>query len=237
MRPLRVGQAPQDRLPGPLAKANTDLLPISAQIPQIMLVIDEGAEILASTDRQHEQARREDPGSDPDRPRHGHPHRAHRARCHRQRAEQPHDPPRGQGARRPHRWRDRGHGPEQDVPRHPRPAASTRPRYKGAGFMGTPESAGRAVQGWRILPTRSARSSPPPPTGTPRSMPCPPRPPGPPTRGAGTPSAPHGCATPHPRPGNREFRQTSHGPVEQRRWLNLSALRARPAAGRRTQRI
>ncbi|MFC8200304.1 hypothetical protein ACFUTV_33670 [Streptomyces sp. NPDC057298] len=35
-----------------LAKANTDLLPISAKIPQIMLVIDEGAEILASTDRQ-----------------------------------------------------------------------------------------------------------------------------------------------------------------------------------------
>ncbi|MFH8452683.1 hypothetical protein ACH4CD_25990 [Streptomyces fungicidicus] len=35
-----------------LAKANTDLLPISARIPQIMLVIDEGAEILASPDRQ-----------------------------------------------------------------------------------------------------------------------------------------------------------------------------------------
>ncbi|AEM80599.1 hypothetical protein [Streptomyces violaceusniger] len=34
-----------------LAKANTDLLPISPAIPQIMLVIDEGAEILASTDR------------------------------------------------------------------------------------------------------------------------------------------------------------------------------------------
>ncbi|MFF8944533.1 hypothetical protein ACF1A5_20125 [Streptomyces sp. NPDC014864] len=35
-----------------LAKANTDLLPISPKIPQIMLVIDEGAEILASPDRQ-----------------------------------------------------------------------------------------------------------------------------------------------------------------------------------------
>ncbi|MFJ8005568.1 hypothetical protein [Streptomyces fagopyri] len=35
-----------------LAKANTDLLPVSAKIPQIMLVIDEGAEILASPDRQ-----------------------------------------------------------------------------------------------------------------------------------------------------------------------------------------
>ncbi|WP_328757775.1 hypothetical protein [Streptomyces sp. NBC_00271] len=35
-----------------LSKANTDLLPISAKIPQIMLVIDEGAEILVSTDRQ-----------------------------------------------------------------------------------------------------------------------------------------------------------------------------------------
>ncbi|WP_333740845.1 hypothetical protein [Streptomyces sp. IBSBF 2806] len=35
-----------------LSKANTDLLPVSAQIPQIMLVVDEGAEILVSTDRQ-----------------------------------------------------------------------------------------------------------------------------------------------------------------------------------------
>ncbi|MGW3629118.1 hypothetical protein ACWD7F_02995 [Streptomyces sp. NPDC005122] len=35
-----------------LSKANTDVLPVSARIPQIMLVIDEGAEILASPDRQ-----------------------------------------------------------------------------------------------------------------------------------------------------------------------------------------
>ncbi|MER5914642.1 hypothetical protein ABT124_30255 [Streptomyces sp. NPDC001982] len=35
-----------------LARHNTDLLPISSKIPQIMLVIDEGAEILASPDRQ-----------------------------------------------------------------------------------------------------------------------------------------------------------------------------------------
>ncbi|GGX66095.1 hypothetical protein [Streptomyces anandii] len=35
-----------------LARHNTDLLPISPQVPQIMLVIDEGAEILASPDRQ-----------------------------------------------------------------------------------------------------------------------------------------------------------------------------------------
>ncbi|MET8805550.1 hypothetical protein [Streptomyces sp. NPDC004546] len=34
-----------------LARHNTDLLPISPKIPQIMLVIDEGAEILASGDR------------------------------------------------------------------------------------------------------------------------------------------------------------------------------------------
>ncbi|MFJ5638472.1 hypothetical protein [Streptomyces sp. NPDC093223] len=38
-----------------LARANTDLLPISPRIPQIMLVIDEGAEILVSTDRQMKQ--------------------------------------------------------------------------------------------------------------------------------------------------------------------------------------
>ncbi len=34
-----------------MAERNTDQLPISARIPQIMLVIDEGAEILTSTDR------------------------------------------------------------------------------------------------------------------------------------------------------------------------------------------
>ncbi|GGV05997.1 hypothetical protein GCM10010260_49290 [Streptomyces filipinensis] len=38
-----------------LAKANTDLLPVSARIPQIILVIDEGAEILVSTDREMKQ--------------------------------------------------------------------------------------------------------------------------------------------------------------------------------------
>ncbi|MFF8843799.1 hypothetical protein ACF08N_13935 [Streptomyces sp. NPDC015127] len=35
-----------------MSKANTDLLPISDRIPQIMIVIDEGAEILASSDKQ-----------------------------------------------------------------------------------------------------------------------------------------------------------------------------------------
>ena len=34
-----------------LSQKNTDLLPVSAKIPQIMLVIDEGAEILASNDK------------------------------------------------------------------------------------------------------------------------------------------------------------------------------------------
>lgn len=35
-----------------LSQANTDLLPVSSAIPQVMLVIDEGAEILASNDPQ-----------------------------------------------------------------------------------------------------------------------------------------------------------------------------------------
>ncbi|OEJ45838.1 hypothetical protein AR457_18535 [Streptomyces agglomeratus] len=35
-----------------MSQANTDLLPISNHIPQIMIVIDEGAEILASSDKQ-----------------------------------------------------------------------------------------------------------------------------------------------------------------------------------------
>ncbi|MFJ7998906.1 hypothetical protein ACIQ7D_17420 [Streptomyces sp. NPDC096310] len=34
-----------------MSQANTDLLPVSPAIPQIMLVVDEGAEILASTDK------------------------------------------------------------------------------------------------------------------------------------------------------------------------------------------
>ncbi|KPI00251.1 cell division FtsK/SpoIIIE [Actinobacteria bacterium OV450] len=35
-----------------MADANTDLLPVSPNLPQIMLIVDEGAEILASTDRE-----------------------------------------------------------------------------------------------------------------------------------------------------------------------------------------
>ncbi|MGW1489701.1 hypothetical protein [Streptomyces sp. NPDC002402] len=34
-----------------MSRANTDLLPVSAKIPQIMLVVDEGAEILTSNDK------------------------------------------------------------------------------------------------------------------------------------------------------------------------------------------
>ncbi|OKI67443.1 hypothetical protein [Streptomyces sp. MJM1172] len=47
---LRVGLQRKRAYQDLMAKANTDLLPISADIPQIMLVIDEGAEILVSTD-------------------------------------------------------------------------------------------------------------------------------------------------------------------------------------------
>ncbi|MFF4493398.1 hypothetical protein [Streptomyces sp. NPDC001546] len=47
---LRVGLYRKKAYQDLMAKANTDLLPISAQIPQIMLVIDEGAEILVSTE-------------------------------------------------------------------------------------------------------------------------------------------------------------------------------------------
>ncbi|MGW6822063.1 hypothetical protein [Streptomyces sp. NPDC055005] len=49
---LRVGLYRKQAYQDLMAKANTDLLPISAEIPQIMLVIDEGAEILASNDPQ-----------------------------------------------------------------------------------------------------------------------------------------------------------------------------------------
>ncbi|MEV7613955.1 hypothetical protein [Streptomyces sp. NPDC089799] len=49
---LRVGLRRKQAYQDLLAKANTDLLPISAEIPQIMLVVDEGAEILTSTDQQ-----------------------------------------------------------------------------------------------------------------------------------------------------------------------------------------
>lgn len=45
---LRVGLQRKRAYQDLMAKANTDLLPISAAIPQIMLVIDEGAEILVS---------------------------------------------------------------------------------------------------------------------------------------------------------------------------------------------
>ncbi|CAM5659636.1 hypothetical protein [Streptomyces avidinii] len=49
---LRVGLHRKQAYQDLMAKANTDLLPISPEIPQIMLVIDEGAEILASSDPQ-----------------------------------------------------------------------------------------------------------------------------------------------------------------------------------------
>ena len=49
---VRVGKHRKVAYQDLMARANTDLLPISAQIPQIMLVIDEGAEILASNDPQ-----------------------------------------------------------------------------------------------------------------------------------------------------------------------------------------
>ncbi|MFI9112753.1 hypothetical protein [Streptomyces venezuelae] len=49
---VRVGKHRKVAYQDLMARANTDLLPVSAQIPQIMLVIDEGAEILASNDAQ-----------------------------------------------------------------------------------------------------------------------------------------------------------------------------------------
>ncbi|MEU1404156.1 hypothetical protein ABZ471_17590 [Streptomyces sp. NPDC005728] len=48
---VRVAKQRKMRYQDLLARHNTDLLPISPKIPQIMLVIDEGAEILASPDR------------------------------------------------------------------------------------------------------------------------------------------------------------------------------------------
>ncbi|WP_408058929.1 hypothetical protein [Streptomyces zaomyceticus] len=49
---VRIGKHRKVAYQDLMARANTDLLPVSAQIPQIMLVIDEGAEILASSDPQ-----------------------------------------------------------------------------------------------------------------------------------------------------------------------------------------
>ncbi|MFB6517820.1 hypothetical protein [Streptomyces sp. NPDC056401] len=47
---LRVGLYRKRAYQDLMAKANTDLLPVSHEIPQIMLVIDEGAEILVSNE-------------------------------------------------------------------------------------------------------------------------------------------------------------------------------------------
>ncbi|OEJ33051.1 hypothetical protein [Streptomyces subrutilus] len=47
---LRIGLYRKRAYQDLMAKANTDLLPVSHAIPQIMLVIDEGAEILVSND-------------------------------------------------------------------------------------------------------------------------------------------------------------------------------------------
>ncbi|WP_432014962.1 hypothetical protein [Streptomyces cucumeris] len=48
---IRIGRHRKTVYQDFMAQANTDLLPVSAQVPQIMLVIDEGAEILVSNDR------------------------------------------------------------------------------------------------------------------------------------------------------------------------------------------
>ncbi|MEU5973663.1 hypothetical protein [Streptomyces sp. NPDC047315] len=48
---LRIGKQRKIAYQALMAREDTDLLPIGPTIPQIMLVIDEGAEILTSTDR------------------------------------------------------------------------------------------------------------------------------------------------------------------------------------------
>ncbi|MGK5627308.1 hypothetical protein [Streptomyces sp. URMC 123] len=48
---LRIARHRKTAYQDLLARENTDLLPVSPSIPQIMLVVDEGAEILASTDK------------------------------------------------------------------------------------------------------------------------------------------------------------------------------------------
>lgn len=49
---IRIGKHRKVVYQDLMAKANTDLLPVSAQIPQIMILIDEGAEILMSNEPQ-----------------------------------------------------------------------------------------------------------------------------------------------------------------------------------------
>nr|WP_167504429.1 hypothetical protein [Streptomyces malaysiensis] len=48
---LRIGRQRKISYQALMAREDTDLLPIGPKIPQVMLVIDEGAEILASTDK------------------------------------------------------------------------------------------------------------------------------------------------------------------------------------------
>ena len=151
-----------------LAKANTDLLPISAQDSSDHARHRRGCGDPGQHRPADPQARRRRSWKSSGCPRHGHPHRPHRARGHRQRAGQPDDPPRGQGPRRPHRRRDRGHGPVQDVPRHAAACASTRPRTRAPGSWAPRSPRPRCSRPGGSCPTRSATSSPPPPTGTPR---------------------------------------------------------------------
>ncbi|NUS86288.1 MAG: ATP-binding protein [Streptomyces sp.] len=49
---LRIGKQRKIAYQSLMAREDTDLLPIGPTIPQIMLVVDEGAEILVSTDRE-----------------------------------------------------------------------------------------------------------------------------------------------------------------------------------------
>ena len=128
-----------------MMERNDDKLPISARIPQIMLVIDEGAEILTSTDRNMKDLAKKILEVIRLLARDGHPHRPHRARRHRIRPREPDDPSRGQDPRLPHRRRSRRHGSGEDLPRRQGHQGRTGPLPRGR-VHGTPAVPGSAVQ-------------------------------------------------------------------------------------------
>lgn len=190
-----------------MSKANTDLLPVSHEIPQIEIVIDEGAEILASTDKQHRVLARKI---------------LEVIRIARAMALRTVLTALGAtGAvlgdlmiRREAKVRAALTGGEtegMDLSKlfpGSRGLKVDQAPYKGAGFLGTPNPGSGCSSPGGSSPPRSATLSSPPPTDTPASTQSPRKPQAPTTPAAGTRIAPPGSpSTTPPRPSSPRRRR------------------------------
>ncbi|CAM5735948.1 hypothetical protein STENM223S_06617 [Streptomyces tendae] len=233
---LAVGLRRKVTYQGLMAQANADQLPISAKIPQIMLVVDEGAEILTSTDRNMKDLAKKILEV-----------------IRMLRAMGVRTVLTALGAtgsvlgnlmiRREAKARvclTGGETEGMDLSKVFPGARGLRPDqapYKGAGFMGTPESAAALSRSGAFSRTRSATSSTPPPTSIPPWTRSRPGRPGPPARPGGdadrtawmrdTNHAPNTVADEQPSASGGGLKLSAlRGSRRRRRWRGSSASRS-----------